>query len=151
MWNRFPEKSWPSWLSTSVSHVQCLLSFQLSFSSSVSVWPRCTHQRRRRHIVFITRLLPAGPGLALIGWLTWMSQLNMQHFPFSSLSHQEIRSVTAQRIQAGTCVHITLSQLCRLARTCTAKPRRKRAFVFLKLAWAFVFVPVKQLHCAPSF
>lgn len=36
MWNRFPEKVWPSWLSTSVSHVQCLLSFQLSFSSSVS-------------------------------------------------------------------------------------------------------------------
>lgn len=99
-----------------------------------------THQRCRRHIVFITRLLPTGPGLALIGWLTWMSRLNMQHFPFSSLSRQEIRSVTAQRIQAGTCVHSILSQLCRLARTCTSKPRRKGAVFFKMRELLFLFL-----------
>lgn len=43
MWNRFPEKVWPSWLSTSVPHDQCLPSFQLSFSSSVSS-PRAVRQ-----------------------------------------------------------------------------------------------------------
>lgn len=79
----------------------------------------CTHQRRRRHIVFITRLLPAGPGLALIGWLTWMSQLNMQHFPilFTFPSGNHIRHgpknssrhlcahYTLTAVQAGTHMH----------------------------------------------
>lgn len=110
MWNRFSEIVWPLFsvsfylcLSCFVSPVSLLspfVFFCLFPASFLSL--RCTHESCCRHIVFITRSLPAGPRLAAIGWLMRMSQLNMQHFPFSSLSHQEIRSVTAKRIWART-------------------------------------------------
>lgn len=49
-----------------------------------------------RHVVFINPVLPAGPGPAVIGRLT------VRSFPFSWLSHQEIRPVAAKRMRART-------------------------------------------------
>lgn len=87
-------------LCLSCSDAQCLLSLILFTSAflllHLCLFPvrflslLCTRETCCRHIVFIARLLKAGPGLAAIGWLMQTTQLNMQHFPFSSLSHQEI-------------------------------------------------------------
>lgn len=110
MWTRFSEMVWPlslcffpTCLSCSVSLVfRLLLRFFFCLFPASSPSLRCTRESRCRHVVFITRSLPAGPGLAVIGWLMRMSQLNMQRIPSSSLSHQEIKSVTAKRIFSST-------------------------------------------------
>lgn len=77
---------------------------------------RCTRESRCRHVVFITRSLPAGPGPAVIGWLMRMSRLNMQHFPLSSLSHQEMDQSQPKEFEHALMGRLYAhTQICRLA------------------------------------
>ncbi len=111
-------------LSCSLSRVFLLPPSRLLLLLSVCLFPesflslsRCTHESRCRHVVFITRSLPAGLGLAVIGWLMRMSRLNMQHFPFSSLSHQEMDQSQPKEFEHALMGRLYAhTQICRLAR-----------------------------------
>lgn len=76
-----------------VFHTQLSSSFYFSFLLRVCLPTRISVFLLHRPVVvtlYLQPRLPAGPGLTVIGWLMLMSQLNVQHFPFSSLSHQQV-------------------------------------------------------------
>lgn len=89
----------------------------------VSLW--CAHQSWCRHVVFITSSLPRRPR-PHSDWLSGGQASSICCNSRSSLSHQEIRSVTAKRMWARSVSRLcTDTQLCRLAHTCTLHGNRK--------------------------